>query len=128
MKSNWNRVLLFMLAIIALNAGFAYLFPSTPQEPQALVSYSRFKEILNRGNIAEVTLENKRVSGRFKERISLEQSSTSKSLLSGGEGKDEGETRDYIRFRTVLPPVDDPNLLPLLEKQGVDIEANIVED
>jgi cell division protease FtsH len=126
MKSNWNRVVLFMLAIIALNAGFAYLFPSKPQEPQALISYSRFKQILNSGNIAEVTLENKRVSGHFKERISLEQPSASKSLLSGGEG--EGELRDYMRFRTVLPPVDDPTLLPLLEEQEVQIEANIVEE
>jgi len=128
MKSGWNRVVLFMLAIIALNAGFAYLFPTTPQEPQALISYSRFKQILKDGKVAEVTLENKRVSGRFKEKIPLEQSSASKSLLTGGGEQAKTELRDYVRFRTVLPPVDDPALLPLLEEQGVEIEANIVEE
>ncbi|MGM0415927.1 MAG: ATP-dependent zinc metalloprotease FtsH [Thermodesulfobacteriota bacterium] len=128
MKSGWNRVVLFMLAIIALNAGFAYFFPTTPQEPQALISYSRFKQILSDGKVAEVTLENKRLNGRFKEKISLEQSSASKSILTGGEEQAKTESRDYVRFRTVLPPVEDPALLPLLEEQGVDIEANIVED
>ncbi|MDY0290772.1 MAG: ATP-dependent zinc metalloprotease FtsH [Desulfuromonadaceae bacterium] len=128
MKSSWNRVVLFMLAIIALNAGFVYLFPSTSQEPQALISYSRFKQILSTGQIAEVTLENKRVNGRFKDAVTLEQPSASKPLLSGTEGDGQGELREYVRFKTILPPVEDPTLLPLLEEHGVQIEANIVED
>jgi len=128
MKSSWNRVVLFMLAIIALNAGFAYLFPSTPQEPQALITYSRFKQILSDGNVAEVTLENKRLRGRFKEKIPLEQPDAPRPLLGDGEGEVQEKTQEYVRFRTILPPVDDPSLLPLLEEQGVEIEANIVED
>ncbi len=128
MKSSWNRVVLFMLAIIALNAGFVYLFPSTPQEPQALISYSRFKQILSSGQIAEVTLENKRVNGRFRDAVTLEQPAAAKPLLSGTEGDRQSELREYVRFKTILPPVDDPTLLPLLEEHGVQIEANIVED
>jgi cell division protease FtsH len=128
MKSSWNRVVLFMLAIIALNAGFAYLFPPEPQEPQAHISYSRFKQILKEGNIAEVVLENKQVNGRFKEKIPLKQEQPQAVLPLRTQDDSEKESREYIRFRTTLPPVEDPALLSLLEKHGVRIEANVVEE
>jgi len=128
MKSSWNRVVLFMLAIIALNAGFAYLFPPKPQEPQAHISYSRFKQILKEGNIAEVVLENKRVNGRFKEKIPLKQEQPQAVLPLRTQDGSEKEPREYIRFRTTLPPVEDPSLLSLLEKHEVRIEANVVEE
>jgi cell division protease FtsH len=128
MKSSWNRVVLFMLAIIALNAGFAYLFPPKPQEPQAQISYSRFKQILKEGNIAEVVLENKRVNGRFKEKIPLKQEQPQAVLPVQNQDSTKDESREYIRFRTILPPVEDPALLSLLEKHEVHIEAKVVEE
>lgn len=128
MNSSWNRVVLFMLAIIALNTGFAYLFPTQPQEPQALIPYSRFKQILKDNNVAEVTLEEKRMRGRFKHEVTLEQPGTSRPLLGDEDTAGDKKTGEFIRFKTVLPPVEDLNLLPLLEEHEVKIEANVVEE
>ncbi len=136
MKSSWNRVVLFMLAIIALNAAFAYFFPSQPQEPQATISYSRFKKILKKEQVAEVLLEGETLSGRFKRPIALEQQGAPGRLLKPsppGEHAQTGsqtgtQTKEYIRFKTILPPVDDPSLLPLLEEHAVAIEAKVAED
>ncbi|MDD2557447.1 MAG: ATP-dependent zinc metalloprotease FtsH [Desulfuromonas sp.] len=131
MKASWNRVVLFMLAIIVLNGAFAYFFPSQQQEPQAAISYSRFKQILNDDQVAEVLLEGETLSGRFKTPIALELQDAPGGIFkpSPQTGTQlETPAGKYIRFKLTLPQVDNPGLLPLLEERGVAIEAKTVED
>lgn len=132
MKSSWNRVVLFMLAIIVLNGAFAYFFPSQPQDPQATISYSRFKQLLKDDQVAEVLLEGETLSGRFKHLIALEPQDASDGAFKRRPREEQTPTgpraQEYVRFKTTLPPVDDPSLLPLLEEHGVVIEAKTAED
>lgn len=132
MKSSLNRVVMFMLAIIVLNGAFAYFYPSQPQEPQVTIPYSRFKQILIDDQVAEVLLEAETLSGRFKHPIALEQqgelSGVFKSSPQRKQAQTETQTVEYIRFKTILPQVDNPGLLLLLEERGVAIEAKTVED
>ena len=105
----WQRLLLLMVLLLAMN--FAYLLLFAPrQEPVADLSYSRFKAELARDRVASVRMSGERVTGSFREAVEL-------------PGKDNTAPVDYLRFETVLPPVADPELLPLLEKNRVEIAA-----
>ncbi|MDY0269304.1 ATP-dependent zinc metalloprotease FtsH [Trichloromonas sp.] len=105
----WQRLLLLMVLMLAVN--FAYLLLFAPQqEPVADLSYSRFKAELARDRVANVRMSGEQVTGSFREAVEL-------------PGKENTASVAYLRFKTVLPPVADPELLPLLEKNGVEIEA-----
>lgn len=110
LKEPWQRLLVVLLLLLALNAGYIYFFP--PQtELVAELPYSQFKQELTAGHVAKVVLQGEELSGEFK---------TAQKLPAPGPKK---KTADYLKFHTVLPPMDDPQLLPQLEKQQVAIEA-----
>ncbi len=109
----WQRLLLLMVLLLAVN--FAYLLFFAPrQEPVADLSYSRFKAELVRGRVASVRMRGEQVTGNFREPVEL-------------PGKEDPAPVDYLRFETVLPPVADSELLPLLEQNQVEIEAQATE-
>lgn len=68
------------------------------------ITYSRFKKNLNSDNIAAVTIRGQEIKGKFKNAISV-----------GGTSN----TSEINAFSTVHPPMEDPELLPLLEKKQV---------
>jgi cell division protease FtsH len=70
------------------------------------VSYTRFKELLNRNQVAELILSGDDVQGRLKEPLAI-----------GPQGR-KGE-----RFRTRIPAVGDDSLLPALEARGVEVRV-----
>ncbi|MBW2476036.1 MAG: ATP-dependent zinc metalloprotease FtsH [Deltaproteobacteria bacterium] len=115
MKDHWQRVLILMALLVGLNIVYVYLFSPQAPEPSAEVSYSFFKQQLKNGMVAAVTMQDSELSGYFIEKISL----TADQVVTGGF---EGE-RSFLRFHTVLPPVDDPDLLSTLEKQNVSLVA-----
>ena len=109
----WQRLLLLMVLMLAVN--FAYMLLFAPQqEPVADLSYSSFKAELARDRVASIQMSGERVTGNFRDAVEL-------------PAKEGTATVAYSRFQTVLPPVDDPELLPLLEKNGVEIEAKASE-
>lgn len=112
-KDPWQRLLLLMVLMLAVN--FAYLtFFAPRQEPAADLSYSRFKAELARDRVASVRMSGERVTGNFRDAVEFP---AEEGMAPVG----------YLRFETVLPPVADPELLPLLEKNGVEIEAQASE-
>ena len=109
----WQRLLLLMVLMLAVN--FAYLLLFAPhQEPVAELSYSSFKAELARDRVASVQMSGERVTGNFRDVVDLPTKEGTANVA-------------YSRFQTVLPPVADPELLPLLEKNGVEIEAKASE-
>lgn len=109
----WQRLLLLMVLMLAVN--FAYMLLFAPrEEPVADLSYSRFKAELARDRVASVRMSGERVTGNFRDAVEIP---AEEGMAPVG----------YLRFQTVLPPVDDPELLPLLEKNRVEIEAQASE-
>jgi len=96
-SSHWFA-LLFTLFFLALYTVFDSSRSSRPVE----ISYSEFKQAVDGGRVRQVTLSPDRVSGEW----------------SAGQNG---------RFRAVLPPWQDPQLLPLLEQKGVTIKGQSSE-
>ena len=96
-------LLLFFAALVAL----AFLgVPRGPSEPVGDIAYSRFKSLVKSEQVTEVLLDGDAVSGRFREPQDL------------GTG-----AAPVQRFRTQIPSVGDPTLMPSLEEHGVTVRA-----
>ncbi len=76
------------------------------------LTYSQFKEKIRDGEVAKVTLQGERIIG------------TLRSPTVGIDAvEDRSRSQRVQKFSSTLPPVDDPGLIPLLEKHKVDVEA-----
>ena len=109
-----RRVLIAIALILAVLLGTS-LFVRPPEErpgpavtpavPPAEIAYSTFKKHLAAGEIAQVRLDERVLTG--------EATVTFDAV--------RGQTTD--RFRTFLPALPDDTLLPALERQGVTVEV-----
>ncbi|MBE9487202.1 MAG: ATP-dependent zinc metalloprotease FtsH [Chloroflexi bacterium] len=115
LKDPWQRILLLMALVFAVNGLFLLIFPPTEQEPVAQIAYSRFKNELSRERIAEVTLQGEGLSGIFWEPLSLSSEDVVAAQFEG--------IRPYKRFRTNIPPFGDPGLIAFLEEHEVVINV-----
>lgn len=72
------------------------------------LAYSEFKQAVREDRVSEVTIKGQEIQGQY--------------TRSGSE-KEEG----YSRFQTVMPSVDDQELITLLEKHDVTVHAETTE-
>ncbi|WP_445355938.1 ATP-dependent zinc metalloprotease FtsH [Microbulbifer sp. EKSA008] len=79
------------------------------------LAYSDFKKEVAEGKVASVVIEGDRVSGTFKTEAG--------KLPASNTGEKEKKAPPPEHFTTILPSVQDPELLPLLEKEKVEILA-----
>src|SRR6266849_1201416 len=112
-RSSWLRWLIF---IIVLNLLFyaPLLFGSSSGQPTINLPYTNFLQQVQQGNVKEVTLTGNAVSGDFKTPLHEPQSGTS-------------NTTTYSQFTSFVPETGDPTLLPLLEKNSVQVTAQPVQ-
>jgi len=101
------RYVAWALAISA----FMYYYWSTSNETgkQQTIAYSEFKDKVRADEVAKVTLQGERVTGIYRG-------------AAVQTGKPQQRTAPSQSFNTILPPVDDPDLIPLLEKHHVEID------
>lgn len=105
MKNPQWRIVIVVLAIFV----FLYLwsqFYFLGQQELYTISYSQFREQLNRDNIESVTIKNLEIKGEFKQKISIQ--------LLGEKKKTEVKN-----FQTFLPTFQGEGLLAELEKKNV---------
>ncbi|MEJ2469857.1 MAG: ATP-dependent zinc metalloprotease FtsH [Desulfuromonadales bacterium] len=121
MKISWQRFVLVMALLLAVNVAYVSLFPPQKPEPVAEISYSLFKQQLKKGMVSEVTMQGTALDGRFVKDVSL----TSDQLSDGTNY--EGE-RSFRAFHTILPPVEDAKLMTLLDEKNVRVQAKPAED
>ncbi len=100
----WWRYLIWFFVILAFSL---YWLNPDQNQPQKF-SYTEFKEKVRANEVARVTLQGDQVSG------SLRQIDLSKAA---------DEKKVPLRFVTTLPPVDDPELISLLEQHRVEVHA-----
>lgn len=88
-----------------------FLWLQDNQQPQQQeLAYSEFKQAVINGQVAEITLRTEDISGRF---------------TNAGTGQFASDSREVTdRFITLRPPLEDPELLPLLEEQDVLIRGS----
>jgi len=116
---NWRRIIWFLgvwLFLIFLFRGFA------PGPNTGEISYTAFKRKVGRGEVAEVTFRGNQINGKFKQEDgeknrSASNDSNSIFQLFGGD------TSQSNYFQTTKPALQDPDLLPLLDKNEVVIRA-----
>jgi cell division protease FtsH len=86
--------------------------------PQRLqISYTDFKQQVKQGTVKEVTVEGQKVTGKFK-------SPLTENLSTPGSNED---VEAFQHFKTTIPSFEDPELMPILEKNDVTIHAESEE-
>src|SRR5215471_4088457 len=104
---------------------------------RASVAYSDFINQVNVGNVSEVTLQDRNVTGSFKQPVKATQNGdivsgpgvtvtpppASTPTSGNGSSSTANTAKSITDFKTTLPVIDDPTLLPLLQKQGVKVNV-----
>ncbi len=108
---NWRFIIWIVLG--ALLAYF--LFERYQASNVARLNYSRFKEQVEQGNIQTITMNGQVITGEFINAYTP-------------DNKKKEDAKSYDKFRTVSPPVQDDELLPMLEENGVVIDAKPSDD
>jgi cell division protease FtsH len=93
-RPRWR--LLFAYAVIAFLALWAF---QSATDTTKDITYSRFRDLVEKDRVVDVTLGTSRIEGHYK---------------SG---------RDVVAFQTNQLPIPDEQLIPELRKQGVEIES-----
>ena len=101
---SWWRYLAWFFVLVI----FSWYFLNTESDGQQTLSYSEFKISVVEDQVARVRLQGDHVAGEF------HQPRTSST---------DGDGKLSVRFVTTLPPVQDPELIPLLEQHNVEIHA-----
>src|SRR2546423_6464463 len=118
--SFWLRWLLLVFLINLLFYGpLLFSLLSAPSTTINL-SYSRFLQQVEQGNVSSVTINSDdSVTGTFKTPVRQPTTAQPTGAANGSVAA--------TQFTTLIPATGDPNLLPLLEKKGVEINAQIVQ-
>jgi cell division protease FtsH len=90
---------------------FFWLQQGSQQPAITELPYSQFKEAVASEHVEEVTLRADHIEGKLTEE----------------GGRAWVENSDSLRFHSVRPPIEDPDLLPLLETHGVTVSARPAE-
>jgi cell division protease FtsH len=99
--------LISMIIMFAFFALMVYSFYGLSHGPQhKAISYTEFKQEITQGKVAQVFMKGAQVTGVYKP--------------AKGHGKQKQPPKV---FQTVLPPISDPDLINLLEKNGVTVTA-----
>jgi cell division protease FtsH len=109
-KYFWRQAFAILAVVILFNYLFVKFNPDQ-SEPVASISYSRFKTELASDNIDRVLFQGIKISGEFREKVAIE---------SEKNGKQE---KQYQKFQTNLPPINDPGLMKELEKNHVEVSV-----
>jgi cell division protease FtsH len=115
LNNPWHRFLLVMALVLIVNSVYFNLYPPEGLKPVAEIAYSRFKTELRQEQIAEVTIQGDSLVGRFSEARPFFADELVTAQFEG--------SRSFEHFHTTLPPIDDPELFPLLNQQQVIINA-----
>ncbi len=99
---------IIMLVILSV-----YLYFSTHRTRRVKISYSQFKQQVEGGNVDKVTIRGGRIKGEFEGVYRVK--------------ADQEEVKEYQYFKTVKPQIEDTGLMGLLEKNEVEVRAEIDE-
>ncbi len=106
------RYMVWMLVLLALSS-FWLGVGQAPERQQ--LAYSEFKDRVREEQVASVVFKGQTVLGEFRSAIRQESAAPERGRVQ--------ESTISAMFITTLPPMDDPDLIPLLEKHRVEVRA-----
>jgi cell division protease FtsH len=106
------RYMVWILVLLALSS-FWFGVGQAPERQE--LAYSEFKDRVREEQVASVVFKGQEVLGEFRSAIRQEPAAPVRGRVQ--------ESVVSAMFITTLPPVDDPELIPLLEKHRVEVRA-----
>ena len=103
LPKNWIINVLLIILFVAI---YYSLAPRTVTEPAIDIAYSEFKQLLNDGALASVTLKGNQAEGTL--------------LQASAIGAQQEMS---IHFKTRIPDIGDESLLPALEEKRVEVKV-----
>lgn len=94
------------------------------------ISYTKFRQELEKGNVASIVVSGDEIKGRLKKPIKEPVANIPSPAAPGFLGMGEGnpvapaETSKFTDFMTFIPSFGDQQLFSLLEKQGVEVNTD----
>jgi cell division protease FtsH len=107
------RYIVWILVLVAFSW---YWFGISQVAERQELAYTEFKDRVRADEVASVVFKGQTVLGDFRGAVSEE------PAVPAVEGTREPPAARLL-FKTMLPPVDDPELIPLLEKHRVEVRA-----
>ncbi|MGH9358636.1 MAG: ATP-dependent zinc metalloprotease FtsH, partial [Terriglobia bacterium] len=102
-QPHWPGFVIYLVILVLLIYAFSSILRGPHQQQQ--ISYTEFKQEISQGKVARITMEGKQVTGVYKTKAQSKHKQPPKI------------------FKTVLPPVNDPDLMKLIEKNHVTLNA-----
>jgi cell division protease FtsH len=115
---NWRPIIWFLIIWVIL----IFLFRGFEPQSSKTISYTDFKGKVRSGDVAEITFEGNQIQGMFKQEKSNQEQKQPQKAKSFLQMFQANRSQDNY-FQTTKPPVQDPELLPLLEQHHVVIRA-----
>lgn len=114
---NIGRILIWLLILFTVVPWLWSIFAGSGD--YAEISYSRFRQQIQAGNVSAVTIRGEVIRGDLKQPISKEPAQTETTDSSSNQQ----EADQFGQFITYLPSFGDDQLLSLLEAHGVEVET-----
>jgi len=121
-RPRWPMAMNVLLIALALFYGAQLFHHSTPRA----LSYTAFKQKVEAGDVASVVLQGHQITGKLKQPAGAATQGSGKAQSNSGRpsnGKKAGAARPSQHFQTTIPVFAGDNLLTLLEKHDVRIDA-----
>src|SRR6266545_4200359 len=114
------RFWIILLTLLAINWLLVPLLFPEPRD-RVTVPYTFFKQQVTAGNVSEITSRGEDIQGEFKQPVA-------DPGAPAEQAPPAGQTpQTYTKFATIRPAFEDPELLPLLERNNVAITAEPLE-
>ncbi len=110
-QSIWKPLLVMLFLIIVFNFVYTYITGQGSGET-AEITYSRFKDELARDNIKAIKIKGSVVKGDFRNKIKITQKEAEKVSV-----------KEISQFSTIMPSIQDPQLMGELEAKKVEVTA-----
>jgi cell division protease FtsH len=107
----WKPLLAMLVLIIVFNFMYNYITGQAGGESSE-ITYSRFKEELAKDNIQRIQIKGSAIKGEFRNKTKITETVNDKSV-----------SKEILQFSTIMPPIQDPQLMAELEAKKVGITA-----
>ncbi|MBI3977348.1 MAG: ATP-dependent metallopeptidase FtsH/Yme1/Tma family protein [Chloroflexi bacterium] len=115
------------LILMAATAIINIIFYLPRAEPRAELPYSAFLVEVRSGNVDRIDVRGQEVRGALRSPITWPPAGAAPAATPAGATRPTPSPTpaSYSAFRTTLLPFDDPELVPLLRQQGVEVRAEL---
>ena len=126
----WQRLvsspfglLWLILGLILVWNVYALIGPRSGDSPQPTITYSAFTQAVDQGLVKSVTISGDTITGMFTRTVEIVNGTIHQPSTPLPEGASQSDVIRTDRFRTVLPPGVESQVVTLLQNHNVQIQA-----